>query len=514
MTGYLKRALSSVARAVDARDAAVAKPFSEIPKIPGLPVIGSSWMYLPLVGRYDVRDINHAAWDIHRRYGPIVAEQFAGRRVLVHLFRADDIRTLYQEEGRTPYRAGALPLKLYHEMRRDRYFANHGLANAQGEEWRRIRSSTQPFTTRPQTVLLYADAMDTIAADAVRLIGASRDGTGEVADCHPLMRRWAFESGMLVCLDRRLGVLQDPLDPESDAAVMMYSIQTVFEMLDTLVTGFPFYRYVTTPYWRTFVRRADATTERMFKVIQAAAEEAGQKHNKHNATILGYLQREGRLTTKEIFTFMMDFLVGAAESTSTAATFSLYCLAMNPDAQERARQEVVSVLCGAADGTLSEKYQKLSYVKACIREALRLHPIVPGVHRKLDHDVVMSGYIIPANTLMRTEPYVAGRLEENFTRASEFLPWRWLHSDEQASSKDKEAWMLHPFASLPFSVGPRMCIGRRIAEMELCLLVAKVLQQYRVENHHGDIGFQSRMTSRPMRPARFRFVEVEKATST
>ncbi|KAH7933265.1 hypothetical protein HPB49_011054 [Dermacentor silvarum] len=394
MTGYLKRALSSVARAVDARDAAVAKPFSEIPKIPGLPVIGSSWMYLPLVGRYDVRDINHAAWDIHRRYGPIVAEQFAGRRVLVHLFRADDIRTLYQEEGRTPYRAGALPLKLYHEMRRDRYFANHGLANAQGEEWRRIRSSTQPFTTRPQTVLLYADAMDTIAADAVRLIGASRDGTGEVADCHPLMRR------------------------------------------------------------------------RMFKVIQAAAEEAGQKHNKHNATILGYLQREGRLTTKEIFTFMMDFLVGAAESTSTAATFSLYCLAMNPDAQERARQEVVSVLCGAADGTLSEKYQKLSYVKACIREALRSSPE------------------------------------------------RWLHSDEQASSKDKEAWMLHPFASLPFSVGPRMCIGRRIAEMELCLLVAKVLQQYRVENHHGDIGFQSRMTSRPMRPARFRFVEVEKATST
>ncbi|KAH9364947.1 hypothetical protein HPB48_017958 [Haemaphysalis longicornis] len=115
---------------------------------------------------------------------------------------------------------------------------------------------------------------------------------------------------------------------------------------------------------------------------------------------------------------------------------------------------------------------------------------------------------------MRTEPFVAGQLEENFTRASEFLPERWLRRSDQDQSEGgngggSEAWTLHPFASLPFSIGPRMCIGRRIAEMELCTLVVKVLRKFKVENPYGDIGFSAEFTAKPARPARFRFVELK-----
>ncbi|KAH7933279.1 hypothetical protein HPB49_011158 [Dermacentor silvarum] len=79
--------------------------------------------------RYNIRKLNEAAWDMHQRYGPVVGEQISGRRLLVHLFSADDIRTLYQEEGRTPYRMAALPFKLYHTERKE-YFANAGIFNA------------------------------------------------------------------------------------------------------------------------------------------------------------------------------------------------------------------------------------------------------------------------------------------------------------------------------------------------------------------------------------------------
>ncbi|XP_037558160.2 cytochrome P450 CYP12A2-like [Dermacentor silvarum] len=120
----------------------------------------------------------------------------------------------------------------------------------------------------------------------------------------------------------------------------------------------------------------------------------------------------------------------------------------------------------------------------------------------------MSGYMIPKNTVLRTEMFVSGRLEENFTRASEFIPDRWLRANGDRAGELLEEWTHHPFASLPFSTGVRMCIGRRIAEMELSVLIAKVLERFRVENHHGDIGFLSQLTSRPKKPARFRFIEL------
>ncbi|KAL1482022.1 hypothetical protein MTO96_034063 [Rhipicephalus appendiculatus] len=122
----------------------------------------------------------------------------------------------------------------------------------------------------------------------------------------------------------------------------------------------------------------------------------------------------------------------------------------------------------------ASKYWELPYIKACIRESLRLYPIVSGIHRKLDHDVVMSGYLIPKDTVLRTEIFVSGRLEENFTRASEFIPERWLRVNGGRSTEVQDNWALHPFASLPFSTGVRMCIGRRIAEMELSIFIAKV----------------------------------------
>ncbi|XP_077527914.1 putative cytochrome P450 12a5, mitochondrial [Haemaphysalis longicornis] len=489
-----------------------AKPFSEVPKIASLPLLGSSWIYFPIIGRYDIRNSNDASMDMYRRYGPIVAEQLPGRGVLVHLFSADDIRTLYQEEGRTPYRVGALPFKLYHTERPD-YFANAGILNCQGEEWRRIRTMAQPCTIRPRTIQAYAEAMGQIADDAVSLIGFYRDDNGDVPDYHVIMKRWALEAVMLVSLEKRLGLLEEPLKPDLEAARIMDGILDIFANMDKLVTRFPYYRYFPTPTIRNIQRSGNYVVPKLFHIMKEAAEATRDKQDQH-CTILNHLHNVEKVDFKEVFTFLHDFVVGGSDTTAGAATYTLYRLAINPDAQEKARREVLSSSRNDSDSEASENHNHLPYLKACIKEALRFHPMIPGVNRKVSHDVVMSGYRIPANTLMRTEPFVAGQLEENFTRASEFLPERWLRRSDQDQSEggngsSSEAWTLHPFASLPFSIGPRMCIGRRIAEMELCTLVAKVLRKFKVENPYGDIGFNSAFTSKPEKPARFRFVELE-----
>lgn len=58
--------------------------------------------------------------------------------------------------------------------------------------------------------------------------------------------------------------------------------------------------------------------------------------------------------------------------------------------------------------------------------------------------------------------------DKYFPRASEFLPERWLPDHEDMKGK-------HPFAFLPFGFGPRMCVGRRFADLEIETMVAKVI---------------------------------------
>ncbi|XP_037525554.1 probable cytochrome P450 301a1, mitochondrial [Rhipicephalus sanguineus] len=482
-------------------------PFSEIPKIPSLSFIGSAWMYLPLIGRYNIRDGSRAAWDIYQRYGPIVAQHLPGRRVIVRLFSANDIRTLYQEEGKTPHHVGSLALKLYHQSRKPKFFANDGLLHSKGDEWRRIRSLSHNSVSAPNTVQEYADGIAGIVDDVISLISLSRDDNREVQDCHILMKRWASESAIFLVMGKRVGILEHTMETNSLAGNMFFKIEDIFFLLNELTTTFPYHLYIPTPSWRRFVRHNDEVVSILLPFITEAAESALRDPSKQNITLVTSLLHEAKMTFKEIFTFAFDFIVAGSETVAAAATYCLYCLAMNPLVQQKAREEVQSVL--NSDASCEFKYWELPYVKACIRESLRLYPIVPGVHRKLDHDVVMSGYLIPRNTILRTEIFVSGRLEENFTRASEFIPERWLRANGGRAGEALKNWALHPFASLPFSTGVRMCIGRRIAEMELSILIAKVLKEFRVENHHGDIGFLSQMTSRPQKAPRFRFIKLE-----
>nr|XP_054919790.1 probable cytochrome P450 12c1, mitochondrial [Dermacentor andersoni] len=118
--------------------------------------------------------------------------------------------------------------------------------------------------------------------------------------------------------------------------------------------------------------------------------------------------------------------------------------------------------------------------------------------------------------VLRTEWYVAGRLEENFSRATTFLPERWLQrsSEQEHHSGKAKLWTLHPFASLPFGTGPRTCIGKRIAEMELCTLLTQVLKRYRVQSHHGAIGFSTQATGRADRPVTLQFIDLEFTASS
>lgn len=92
-----------------------------------------------------------------------------------------------------------------------------------------------------------------------------------------------------------------------------------------------------------------------------------------------------------------------------------------------------------------------------------------GNGRTLQEDTVICGYNIPKGIQVVFPTIVTGTMEEYCTNAAEFRPERWLKMNQGGTGGH-----IHPFASLPYGYGARMCLGRRFADLEMHILLAKV----------------------------------------
>ena len=110
----------------------------------------------------------------------------------------------------------------------------------------------------------------------------------------------------------------------------------------------------------------------------------------------------------------------------------------------------------------------MRFLKACVHESQRMKPAVAGLNRETTQDMVLGSYQIPAGTVVTYWNMLAMNNEKNFPEPERFKPERWLRGCPGQHTA-------HPFAAIPFSFGPRMCIGRRFAELEVYMLAIKVL---------------------------------------
>ncbi|KAK7506000.1 hypothetical protein BaRGS_00002722 [Batillaria attramentaria] len=156
------------------------------------------------------------------------------------------------------------------------------------------------------------------------------------------------------------------------------------------------------------------------------------------------------LTPSEIRDEVDTFLFEGHDTTASAISWAMFSLAEHPDIQAACQAEIDELMAGRqSDDILWDDLSKLPYLTMCIKEALRLHSPVPFIQRELTQDTDIDGHIAPAGT--------------------EFRPERF--SEENSNSR-------HPYAFIPFSAGPRNCIGQNFAMHEIKTVLAKMLHRF------------------------------------
>jgi cytochrome P450 len=184
-------------------------------------------------------------------------------------------------------------------------------------------------------------------------------------------------------------------------------------------------------------------------------------------------------------------MMNAGTDTTTAAlTNAMFLLYKHPKVLARLREELDANI-GATELPTYDSVSQLPYLRACIEESLRVRPAssmgLPRVVPKGGRTI--AGQFIEEDVTVSVPTYTLLRDAEAFVNPEEFNPDRWITGDREKMSK----------AHLPFSTGPRACIGRNIAYFEQLLLIASLVKGYDFEFESPDFELRTieRFNSNP-----------------
>ncbi|XP_058894945.1 1,25-dihydroxyvitamin D(3) 24-hydroxylase, mitochondrial [Kogia breviceps] len=419
------------------------------------PLLGS---LLEILWKGGLKKQHDTLAEYHKKYGKIFRMKL-GSFDSVHLGSPCLLEALYRTESAYPQRLEIKPWKAYRDYREEGY----GLLILEGEDWQRVRSAFQKKLMKPVEIMKLDNKINEVLADFTGRIGELCDERGCIEDLYSELNKWSFESICLVLYEKRFGLLQKNAGDEALNFIM--AIKTMMSTFGRMmVTPVELHKSLNTKVWQAHTLAWDT----IFKSVKSCVDNRLEKYSEQpSMDFISDIYHHNQLSKKELYAAVTELQLAAVETTANSLMWILYNLSRNHHVQQKLLKEIQSVL-PENQMPRAEDLRNMPYLKACLKESMRLTPSVPFTTRTLDKAMVLGEYALPKGTVLMLNTHVLGSNEENFEDSSQFRPERWL--------QDKKK--INPFAHLPFGIGKRMCIGRRLAELQLHLAVCWIVRKY------------------------------------
>lgn len=176
------------------------------------------------------------------------------------------------------------------------------------------------------------------------------------------------------------------------------------------------------------------------------------------------------MTDRELLDEIMTMIVAGHETSAITLNWVWYFLGKYPEVEKKIHVEVDSAEYELIPGF--DELDQLSYVKQVVEEALRYYPPVWLYSRKAIEDDQLGEYFVPAGTDIFIAPYFLHRNEDYWTEPEKFDPDRF----NEANSKQQ-----HKLAYIPFSAGPRRCIGDFFATVEMQMHIGLMARKFHLQ---------------------------------
>ncbi|XP_069117511.1 cholesterol 24-hydroxylase-like isoform X2 [Argopecten irradians] len=182
-------------------------------------------------------------------------------------------------------------------------------------------------------------------------------------------------------------------------------------------------------------------------------------------------QHPSEMTDDVLLDNFISFLVAGQETSANTMGFMLFLLGKNPDCYKKLQHEIDENV-GSVSVISLDEIEKLPYLDMVLKETLRLYPVAKQTARETAKDYNLGGHFLPAGTDMIVSFYGTSRIDQNINIPTKFRPERFGIGNSDRFNK---------YASTPFSSGPHTCIGRKFAEIEIKVTMAKIMQNFDFE---------------------------------
>ena len=268
-------------------------------------------------------------------------------------------------------------------------------------------------------------------------------------------------------------------------------------------------------YLTTYGRRMKRCLREMHKFTRSVIKERKEEWITNNAHLLQKVSKSGSTTEQQDFdvdafnggrkrlafldlllyqhlvncTLSLDdvreevdtFMFAGHDTTAMAISWTLYLLGLHQDVQQKVRQEVDQIFDEEEEDVdaennetlvvTEEMMKKMKYLDCVLKEVQRIYPTAPFIARQVTQDTLINGFLVPEGTTAAIMTFLVHRDPAVFENPEKFDPDRFL--PENCVGR-------HPFAFIPFSAGPRNCIGQKFAMMEQKIVMSTFLRNFKV----------------------------------
>ncbi|CAL5370267.1 unnamed protein product [Camellia sinensis] len=181
---------------------------------------------------------------------------------------------------------------------------------------------------------------------------------------------------------------------------------------------------------------------------------------------------------------VISFIMAGRDTTSAAMTWLFYLLSRHPEVEQEVVKEIELVEGERLSG--NESLKEMRFLKACLCESMRLYPPVAWDSKHaITDDWLPDGTPVLAGDRVTYFPYGMGRMKELWGEDQfEFKPDRWFTEPDKEGRG--ELMQVSPYKFPVFQAGPRMCLGKEMAFVQMKYVVASILKRFEIRPSGSD----------------------------